>query len=347
MKHTVFLVHGMGIHKPDVWAKEVTQKLKKVSKKYKYFQSNDLDSLVEFVPVNYDDVMNQILEQWKQAEDIIDFAINQGLTDQKVLDFLRSLSDEDKKFLWTNLADVIIYRFFPTYKNLIRTTVIRQFATKIDKLIDQNGQAFCSVIAHSLGTAVSHDCIHILGTEGWEGANNVFSPQHWKFQTLFMIANTSKLLESDIDPYKSIVKPGKTGDKTSYLFKYMNFWHELDPVPNIKKFDPPWDGKYSSIRVNHYREYNIHAFVHYLDNPKVHIPILRSITNIWAISDEEEKEAINNYPQFGGDLGFGQDVKEFIKILKDLLENKQKSENWLEIILRFIEIVNKFEGKNT
>jgi len=269
MKHTVFLVHGMGVHQPDVWAKEVTQKLKKVSKKYKYFQSNDLDSLVDFVPINYDNIINEILEEWKQAEDIIDFAINH--------------------------------------------------ATKIDKLIDQNGQAFCSIIAHSLGTAVSHDCIHILGTEGWEGAHNIFSPEHWKFQTIFMVANTSKLLESDINPYKSIVKPGKTGDKNSYLYRYVNFWHELDPVPNIKKFNPPW--KLESVRVNHYREYNIHSFVHYLDNPKVHIPILRSITNIWAISEEEEKEAINNYPQFGGDLEFGQDIKEFIKMLEELLKD--------------------------
>ncbi len=343
MKHTLFLVHGIGVHEPNVWAKEVIDKLEKVSKRYEYFRKNPLNDQIEFVPINYDNIINEILEEWKQAEDIVEFATKHELKDEKVLNFLKSLTDEDKKFLWTHLADVIIYRFFSTYQNLIRISVIKQFATKIDELIDQNGQAICSVIAHSLGTAVSHDCIHILGTEGWENTDNVFSPEHWKFQSVFMIANTSKLLESDIDPYKSIVKPGKIGDKNSYLFKYLDFWHELDPVPNIKKFDPPW--KFDSIGVNHYREYNIHSFMHYLDNPKVHIPILRSITNIWSISKEEEKEAIENYPQFGGDLEFGQDVKESIEMLKQLLQGNKSSENWLEMILKFIQIVNKFENK--
>lgn len=344
MKHTIFLVHGMGVHQSNVWIKEITRKLKSVSKNYQFFKTNNLEDYVEFFPINYDNVINKILEEWKNAEDIVEFAKLHGLTDKKVFDYLKSLTDEEKKFLWEYVGDVIIYRFFPTYKNLIRISVIEQFAKKINQLIDSSGQAVCSVIAHSLGTIVAHDSLHKLGTEDWENVTNVLSPEHWKFNSIFMIANTSKLLESDIDPYKSIVKPGKSGDKDSYCYHYFNFWHYLDPVPNLKKFNPDWDKDYESIELNHFRKYNIHAFTHYLDNPKVHIPIFRSTVGFYSVLPDEENQAIQNYPQFGDDLVFGEDVKEFIEKLKKLLSGGGE-DKWIEIILEFYKLVSKVKNK--
>ena len=378
MKHVLFLVHGMGIHEPDIWAKEVIQKLEEVSKRYKYFQENSLNEKVEFVPINYDDVINKIIEKWKESGDIVEFAKTQGLINKQVIEFLESLTGEDLDFFWTYLSDVIVYRFFPVfdkdlersiskikitelknnidkffygrgrfYRNLVRIWVINQIMDKISKDWNEIEIRGYHILAHSLGTAVVHDSLHILGITKWENTGNAHFPKYFEFDSLFMIANTSKLLESDIDPYKSIVKPIGTKNTKQHsviLKRYLNFWHELDPVPNIKKFNPNWrrHNRYESIKLNHYREYNIHSFTHYLDNPKVHIPILRSITDYGTISKTEEQSAISNYPQFGGDLEFIKRIKKFINEVNHLKKRKT-NKNWLKIIPEFFKIVDKFQ----
>lgn len=346
-KHVLFLVHGMGVHKKGNWADSVIEKLKESSKKYSYFNKYKLEDEVEFLQISYDNIISSdVLNKWKEgATAISDFAKENGLEDNDALNWLKNAEKKEKKFLWSHVADVIIYRFFRIYRVRIQMSVIKQIADEIDRKIRESGEARCSVLAHSLGTAVVHDSLHYLGTQKWGGTTNVFDPTHWRFQSIFMIANTSRLLQTEPKAYNSIVKPGPNLDSGSYFYKYFNFRHELDPVPFPRMFDPVgWGSAYQSFVVRHFWNWDIHGFEHYLDNPRVHIPILRALVTPWAVSEQEEVAAVENYSQFGGKLKVVQKAKSFITELevpkRELGEEPSISE-LIKGFIKFYQLVDK------
>jgi hypothetical protein len=159
------------------------------------------------------------------------------------------------------------------------------------------------VIAHSLGTAVAHDSIHLLGTRRWGNAASPFHPSHWRFQHVVMLANTSRLLQTPTaeaaPAYTSIVRPGPVEDPASYCGSYLNVRHGFDPVARPRRFDPVgWRKEFSTLVVDHFRDPNVHGFSHYLQSPRVHVPILRRLTRSSAVTPEEEVGAIEAFPQF-------------------------------------------------
>ncbi len=348
-KNVLFLVHGMGVHQEKKWADSVIEKLKDSSKKYSYFKESKLEDKVKFVPIVYDNIISSnVLNKWQEdANAISDFAKENGLEDNDALNWLKNAGDTEKNFLWSHVADVIIYRFFPIYRERIRIDVVRQIAEEIDRQISESGEARCSVLAHSLGTAVVHDSLHYLGTKEWGGSTNVFGPTHWRFKSIFMIANTSRLLQTEPKAYNSIVKPGPNLDGGSYSFKYLNFRHELDPVPFPRMFDPVgWGSDYQPIVVQHCWNWDIHGFEHYLDNPRVHIPILRALIGPLAVTDQEEVEVVHNYKRFGGKLEFMQNVRDFIKDLevpKDELGEEPSPSELIKGFIKFYQIVNEYK----
>lgn len=224
------------------------------------------------------------------------------ISSKGALGWLADASEE--KFWWSHVADVVLYRFSAPYRQLVRTHVIKQLADRIEKEWDEQGRATCSVVAHSLGTAIAHDSLHYLGSTHWGGAASPFNPAHWRFQHIFMVSNTSRLLESAdtgmAQAYTSIVRPGRIEDPASYCGTYWNFRHEFDPIAIPKRFDAAgWNG-YTLEVVSHYYEANIHSLSHYLLHPKVHVPILRKVVKSTAVTDAEFQRAVNpdNFPQF-------------------------------------------------
>jgi hypothetical protein len=348
-KHVLFLVHGMGVHKKGSWANSVIKKLKDSSKKYSYFRESKLEDEVKFVPISYDNIISsEVLKKWQEdASKISDFAKENGLEDNDALNWLKNAGKTEKNFLWSHVADVIIYRFFRIYRVRIQMAVVKQIADEVDRQIREFRKARCSVLAHSLGTAVVHDSLHYLGTEKWGGSTNIIYPTHWRFQSIFMIANTSRLLQTEPKAYNSIVKPGPNLDSGSYFCKYFNFRHELDPVPFPRMFDPVgWGSAYQSFVVRHYWNWDIHGFEHYLDNPRVHIPILRAITSEWAVSDQEEVAAVENYSQFGGKLKVVQKAKAFmtgLEVPKHELGEEPSISELIKGFVKFYQLVDKYK----
>ena len=312
-KHVLLLVHGMGVHPMDAWAKRVVDKLVDVSKRYDFFNKHPLDTVVEFVPVNYDHVFDKVLKNWAEdSKKITDFARSINLPDAASLSWLEQAGQKENKFFWTSCVDVLLYRFFNVIRNDIRINVIKQLEEIIDREITRNSNAtpMCSVMAHSLGTTVAHDCFHLLGT-GMAGIPNPYAPDHFKIQNFFMIANTSNLLHTDIHPYtNSIVRPGVQSDSHSYCYQYYNFRNEFDPFALTRKFNPSpaWGEGYHDISINHIHQVNVHDWLAYLENPRVHLPILLSVSWYKAVKVSEQQQAIAEFPQFkpGGvltDLG--------------------------------------------
>ncbi|MER3424020.1 MAG: hypothetical protein C4293_13125 [Nitrospiraceae bacterium] len=164
-KHLLFLIHGIGVHEPE-WGEELDgpiKTLQKVSEQYAYFQKpgQALSEKVEFIPIHYDEVFKEIISQWQQDAAAIDQWDVNGML-HGGLTWLATASDQ--KVWWSHIADLAMYRFFPIYRQRVRSHVILQLAQRIEQAMNTEGSATCSVLAHSMGTAVAHDCLHLLGT---------------------------------------------------------------------------------------------------------------------------------------------------------------------------------------
>jgi hypothetical protein len=300
-KHLLFLVHGMGIHPANQWANDVINKLTSLSQKYAFFGKHALDAFVNFVPVNYDPVFDTILSKWSHdSGNITAFAKGIGLDDADALSWLTTADQKEKNFFWTHCTDVILYRFYKNVRDAIRIEVVRQIVEALNNEYKQsNSTSMCSVMAHSLGTAVAHDCLQSLGSSP-QGQTSPYAPNHFKFQNFFMLANTSNLLKTDLNPYNSLVKSGAQSDAAAYCNNFYNFRNEFDPIALTMKFkpEPAWPIGFYDISINHIHHVNVHDWLTYLDNPSVHIPILKSVSTFNAVTSAEEKQARAEFPQF-------------------------------------------------
>lgn len=298
--HILFLIHGMGLQK-DNWSVPITDKLIERASLYQYFKENELTENVIFVPLRYDNVFEDLLERWKDNfSGILNSEDTGGIPQGKLLSMMESMSQEERDFFWSHVADVLIYRFFPLYRDRVRIEVIQNIAKSVKKYRDQFGNnTRFSFMAHSLGTSVIHDSLHLLGSAEWDDeVANVMGPPHTRFQSLFMLANTSRILESDIKVDDSIVCPvGGRGDQTKeYLDQYYNVFHKYDPVTLIRKIDSDgWGTNFRQVNLSHFRDVNIHDFTHYLNHPAVHIPLLRVLCGFRSVLPAEQVHALEGY----------------------------------------------------
>jgi hypothetical protein len=348
-KHLLFLIHGIGVHETD-WAEAVdgpVKTLRKVSQNYPYFQSKPLEDKVEFVPIHYDEIFQEVASQCQRDATQFERLDPTG-TLTGALSWMASAGEKEQNFLWSHVADIAMYRFVPTYRQRVRSHVIAKIAGRIETAFEADGGATCSVLAHSMGTAVAHDSLHLLGTVRWGDKTSPLHPSHWRFNHLFMVANTSRFLQNEDREmkkvYESIVRPGPVEDPASYLATYWNMRHEADPVPFPRAFDPVGWKSYTQIPVRHYYTPNVHDLSHYLINPRVHIPILRKLTSPKAVTPEEEIAAVNpdRFPQFGGDLEFIHKAKLMavkLEEIKAALGDDPEPSTWIRKFVDFYKIM--------
>ena len=123
-----------------------------------------------------------------------------------------------------------------------------------------------------------------------------------------MVANVSRVLETDADVLTSTVQPGKASNPDRGCLNFVTARHALDPFTIPRMFDPEeWpdaetvqQGRYRSLRVNHFRARNIHGLKHYLRHPAVHIPLMRLLADQKSvISVAEENKALKEFTDFG------------------------------------------------
>jgi hypothetical protein len=373
-KNVLFLIHGVGKQGED-WA---TQKdgavlaLQKVSEQYPFFKGENLNDIIDLVPIRYDDIFDRILGHWANlAEGIKAKAGAVGPDAVKTALELLSEADNDKNFFLTHGGDVILYRGFKLFAQRVQLRVI----SKIVETIAQKNRDSSStsvrfnVLAHSLGTTVAHDALHLLGTENWlkqgyqfnedktvadseketfdsslesmrarKVRNHPFSPEEFRFDSVFMVSNTSPLLYTTQEsPYQSIVRPGTDGHDSSYCRYYYNVDHTFDPISKVKRFQVPsewtnFEGALKIENLNHFHAKNIHALSHYLLHPKLHLHILTRLVNGFTPGDQE-MAVLKNFPRFGGEFeametrleGVLQKAKQarsfeqFLAVLKEML----------------------------
>jgi len=331
-KHIVFLVHGMGDTRPG-WSQDIQQLIR--ARYAAYAQLNLLcpfDNNFQFCEINYNDKFDDRRRAWSEnAQAVLKLLAQRGL-DAGAIDLLASYAAETgkDKFLTTHVLDVLLYRFIPQIAEQIRTSVQLQILQALTAQAESETINW-SVIAHSLGTAVAHDTLHAMYSGG------TLPPSVTRPRVVAMIANVSRILQTDADVYSSGVSP--CVDSTKGICDYfLNVRHRWDPIPVPRAFQPVADwpddathhaNRFLDLLVTPIEQKNVHDFAHYLKNPAIHIPLFRALT--WN-DTIDEATAANAIAAYAAGTPSGQFESLIVKI-KQLWPNEQA--NWREVIQCF------------
>ena len=312
MKHALVMVHGMGEH-AEAWHEPAMSVLSAAFKEYAAFKGRSLEDLVTPVPINYSRFLSELRNQWKSDVSKIKITLGTELSKvdnsekKRVERAIDSVADKigagADTFAWTHAMDVVLYRFFSLTRHRINVSVANQIIPKATTM-EFDGW---SVLAHSLGTSVSHNVLHALYTTPLIDGQPPLSTLESRPKVLAMIANVSRVLQlPDLKVYSSRVAPGSPL-LGRVCQTYLNVRHQWDPftVPQPFKPDPGWPDslifdsrQYQHICPSHliiekYSE--VHALDHYLRNPRVHVPLFRAIFGEDEIPDNEYCQAVRQF----------------------------------------------------
>jgi len=275
-KFTLFLVHGIGVHRNASWADETATLLEQawqqdvsISGKSKHF--NDF---FQIEPITYDEVFEDYLDDFSDLgtavfTDLLD--LNKA-EKQQLSETLIQHDIIDRHFLWSYIVDVILYKM-PLVREQINALVAKQLYQKISQ--GSTSDNF-GVIAHSLGTRVINDTLQRIRTEQADQSN--FYQQGYKLKFLIQISDVTDLfglpLNKDKHPPKNVFPRG-----TFDYFRTIS--NRFDPIARMipTRLDHWPEGRnaehymgreiYKDILVEHVHETNVHGLTHYMLHPEV------------------------------------------------------------------------------
>jgi len=290
MYQLLFLIHGMGngAQPADApsWHADVVAGLRASAKTYAHDKDLVLATpnagQVLVVPLTYHQLFDQLREKWAaQSPDAtgwLPLAKSLAFSDPQVLGKLPGWINTAGEFFWTHVLDALLYRYVPEMTVPIRDEIATQIATAWHKAdLDNGANTSVHFVSHSLGTCVLHDAIATLG--GDPG----FSPGTHLIDSIVTCANVASVLETNCPAYTSIDRPADADPPPDGMVgSYFSFRHELDPVAAVKTFRGDQHGwpasGYQDEVTKEVKDWNVHGYSHYLDNPVVH---LRLFERLW------------------------------------------------------------------
>ena len=338
-KHVLFFVHGMGSYTNasgsanHSWSKAAAKTLKEQYNKYAILKLTPFDSRFDVVHINYDTEFHKLLKRWDdEGNTILASGDASGPEVTRLLGWLQGGSKLDDNFAWTHVSDVILYKFFSLVRQRIKIHVANQFRQALSPNADGAVTSW-SVIAHSLGTIVTHDVLHALdSTTPNQAGVSILDSMVPSANVVAMIANVTRIMENDVDVYESLVAPSSMVKMQSACFSYLSCNNQFDPFVISEPFDPgghtPWDvaranETFLDIETENVHEMNVHSIDNYLINPAVHIPLLERLCGVGSILPEEKQEAFE---------GFDNIPDEALEEAFDLLIEEFEDEEWIDLI---------------
>lgn len=293
MKRVLFLVHGIGRKVSTTWADDEIALMKGLPGSLAVSPEAGFDNakkaaLVDavenhthFVPLNFDDKYREYVARMVGRKSEFVGKIRDAGFPQ--LSRLFTDTPDEANVLRDNLFDILIYYAMKDHRNATRQLVSGQIEEKVRDFTERfSGEDIeFSMMAHSLGTTVAHDALEVLCTK--PGSNLRYGLGFW-FQNIFMVANTSAYLRTEYDPRTSHVRPflSVAQGKRGYTLNYWDFAHRFDPVAQLpfsyQRYvqDLPPEG-YEFVTVDRFQGANIHSLTHYLNDPRVHLPVLHGL----------------------------------------------------------------------
>jgi len=293
----------MGTHKPK-WSDSVTQKLDALAAQYSEFRDGTpLLQQVKIVEICYDDIFDkQVGNLGAELTQLTGVLKTAGVALGKLTGWLKHATPTEQSFFWTHAVDVVLYRYVPNIRNSVRVQVMEQMVKAINQARAGGEVVEVSVLAHSLGTAVAVAALHLLSTTPFNGANAFMLGKDLTLMNVFTIANVSRVLRDDFDPYTCNVRPA-TAAASTYCARFYNFSHALDPFLRVNTFSPQaWGSAYSKTEppLRHLHDFNVHGFDHYLDHPSVHIDVINGLFGSPVITAKDRLKAVTEYPALAG-----------------------------------------------
>lgn len=320
-KPALLLIHGMGNFDPPkkdnqgklqhgTFAKEFISSINIALQRYSNYKTATIDQYIDIHEFNYNAFFDEMRSVLANNAKSMNERLN-TLGQKFDLSFAADLAGKlisleadfkDEKFFYTHWLDVLFYG------TLMGDKVRVDAAEKITELVEHYGQGNLHIMAHSLGTAVLHDTLHLLYRREHDPDDNIpdLDLTNHKLASIWMLANVSRLVNSVVhlsNPLKTVVKPGNDGC-TNLFF---NVRHKMDPITWISRFDPPNNGSW--IPENIYNSYylniitdlivdlNTHSFTQYLENPKVAAPFLNQVIKQFKVKTDELNSVVVGYSQ--------------------------------------------------
>ncbi len=341
-KHVLFLVHGMGDNVNDDgslqtdWADGARQTLEGLYNQYGILKSVPFDERFEVVAIHYDTVFNNLISRW--AEQSAALRATGVPIDGIVGDVFKWLEDgakQEDNFAWTHVADVVLYRFFSLVRQKVKTHVAKQFTAAL-KPNNEGSVSSWSVVAHSLGCAITHDVLHAMdATSPSQDGISILDAMVPSASVVAMISNVSKVLENDVGVYDSQLVPPTQIKPNTACFHYLSANNKFDPFVLPERFDPKNEPEWTQakknksfldIRISNVHEVNVHSFKNYLVNPDVHIPLFERMAGRGTISSQEKTVAKEDFDDIEAETV----LKEAKALVKD-----SKAESWFELVGKY------------
>jgi hypothetical protein len=305
----LFIIHGIAQRAPDDaadkpraaadgWHVDLVDQFVALAAKHAPGVNIGLDPSadgVKIVPLSYCDLLIEELESWDSVGDrkVADAVAGQfpGVPSQLV-DVLRDISTADAPYFWKGGVDILLYRVFNdvAMRSHVRSQVTRAlFDNAVSGVLPP-----CGFITHSMGTAVMHDVLAEIFANPQEFGGFV----NMDIDIYVSLANVSKILESVMNPHRSPVRPfGTVGTGRARCRAFINAHHESDPVPYLGLFRPDWNSAtvpFRDVRIERIKEPNTHSYQRYLENPRVWVPIFRTLLET-PISNKAMTDLIDEY----------------------------------------------------
>lgn len=356
MDQHIIIVHGMGEAKKGDFKKTFKDSIKEALKLYeientwsnneKFIIGGNNIFLHEFA---YNKFFNARRKLAKNAGETLDKKLPAIIDDKTLADQLASelvnmnewLGSDD--FFQTHWLDVLLYRYTADGQ-AIQVALAKEIARvlKIGGVSTSN----LHVVGHSLGTAVVHDTLHKLYSEGVKLRKNSDPYKlgtDTKIDSVSMFANCSEVLARGLGPHHSKVKPGDAG----CVQNFFQFNHALDPIPRVMEFVPKdggWVEDMSVLKRNFaYKEAtditaaNVHDITHYLKDPENHILFMEMVMKISdQFTDAKIRKGIKAFKK---DSLHGQ-AEEIKSLLKDIMRGDVASmKNLSKSVARLLRFV--------
>jgi hypothetical protein len=305
-KHVLLFVHGMGAYvtadgKPDeTWFNDSAAALKEQYVKYPIVSLTSFEDRFEIVHINYDTEIFKLVSRWQTESKTILASGIPAAPAEKLVGWLNNAAKIDNNFAWTHAACVILYRFFPLMRQRIKVSVAAQFQQALATNADGPVSAW-SVISHSLGTIVTHDVLQAMdSTTPNEAGISILDAMVPSANLLAMVANVSKILETDSPVYDGVVVPQSMVKHSSACYSYLSYRNEFDPFVRLDPFDPgnlpAWslakaNGSFVDVFTHNIHDLDTHSFRNYIVNPNVHIPLLESLVGLGSITPQQAADA--------------------------------------------------------
>jgi hypothetical protein len=309
-KDTVVLViHGMGTFQAGVptgalgdFGKSFITSINTALNRHKGHETEKIEDSIDIVEFNYsqffDDARKKMADNATSVSKQL--AAIGGLGNIEHLVGELSALDAQLKgeaMFYTHWLDVIFYT------TLLGASVRASLAKKIAELVAKYDGSNVHIIAHSLGTAVLHDTLHLLYRAETDPTLHIEDLKlgNNKLNSIWMIANVARVLHKFTgltDPYKSVVKPGDNGCCSSLA----NVHHEFDPFTLLAPFAPLNNGSWRGVAERDYNDFfqdiktkiivdkNTHSFTQYIEDPAVSIPMLYDLLDDFNADQTEIKK---------------------------------------------------------